>query len=115
MRAKYRLAPESFTILAQRGTSACSNWPKSLVLPPRTSPPSERNFSATSGSARAALMAVFSFCTTASGVPAGARMPNQVMASKFWLPDSDMVGVEGSWPERCLEVTIKGCSFSLRT
>src|SRR6218665_29372 len=52
-RYQLTLAPESLTILPQRGTSVRSSSAKRSALPPSTSPPSERSFSATSGCASA--------------------------------------------------------------
>ena len=99
------LADRVAVALASRFRSACRSR---LALPMPASTPRPCSRSLTSGSPSTALTSLFSRATTAGGVPAGARMPNQPVTSKPGMPCSATVGTSGSTLERALVVTASG-------
>src|SRR5262245_2292438 len=75
------LAPENLTTFAHFSVSAVCSFQNSAGVPGIGVPPSSASRSFIFGSASAALISRLSFATISLGVPLGAAMPNQALAS----------------------------------
>src|SRR6516162_6334348 len=79
-----------------------------------TSTPRSPSDFLTSGSSSAAASARLSVAITSFGVCAGATKPCQVVASKFLIPSSSMVGISGKTVVRLRVATASGRTFPSR-
>src|SRR5882672_472811 len=73
--------PACLTMRPHFSISALMTSPNSPGVPPWISTPAPESFARTSSCLSAALIAPFSFATISFGVPAGASIPPQVLAS----------------------------------
>src|SRR5688500_7970550 len=75
------LAPENFTTLPNRSVSAAKNFANSAGDVANAEEPSSASRALIFGSARPALISLFSLSTISGGVPRGAPMPYTDVAS----------------------------------
>lgn len=75
------LAPENLTTLAHLAVSSAMKRPNSAGVAAATVPPRSTSRDLNFGSARPALISRLSLSMISAGVPLGAPMPNQALAS----------------------------------
>src|SRR5262249_44756932 len=105
----YGLMPANFTTLAHFSVSSAINVPNSVGVIGIGSALRPLIRTLTCGSARPAAILLLSLSMIAAGVPLGAPMPIQPLASKPWT-NSATAGKSGSSDERDALVTANGCS-----
>lgn len=107
----------------QAAVSLLQQSGKLLSVPPATSAPAVASRCCTAGIARIWPISLFRRWTTSGAIPAGARNPFQVVASKPGKPDSASVGSSGTATELFgigyrqqfdLPAFTKGCTFGKR-
>ena len=75
------LAPENLITLPHLSVSSATNLPKSAGKPPIIEAPSSENRAFVLGSARIELISLLSLSIISAGVPLGAPIPYQALAS----------------------------------
>src|SRR6516164_9808783 len=101
-------APEALIIAVHLGISDLIYAANSSGVPPMMSTPRSPSDVLTVGSSSAAASARLSVAITSLGVCAGATRPCQVVASKFLIPSSSMVGISGKTAVRLRVATASG-------
>src|SRR5262249_53735179 len=108
------LAPEALMIAVHFGISDLIYAATPSGAPPMMSTPRSPSDVLMVGSSSAAASARLSVAITSFGVCAGATRPCQVVASKFLIPSSSMVGISGKTAVRLRVATASGRTFPSR-
>src|ERR1700675_4895401 len=103
---QFGLMPENLTTLPHFSVSAARNLPNSAGVIGIGSPPRSLILALSCGSASPAVMVALSLSMISAGVPAGAQVPSQAVASKPGS-SSAMAGTSGMTSARVAPVTAK--------
>src|SRR6185436_11693875 len=109
------LMPASFTTRVHFSVSFATKAVISAGFMRITSAPSSSKRLRVSGESRIKFISLYKRSSTGCGVPAGARMPHQLVTSKPGTPPSAIVGTSGMAGLRCAPLTPSAFSLPERT